>query len=283
MEKVIINGKTVKSGLISIDDRGFTLGDGLFETIPLYKGKPFLLAEHFDRLKLSAKKISLQLPIEKKDLESSVDLLAKSNGIHRGVARLTVTRGKSTFGYSFINSVNPAWTLTVRPYKVMGKEKRVHGFTLKPVPLRKHPSSPVHNLKTISSLDKIMALNQAQRFNCDEALSLTTEGYISSGAAVNIFWVRNGRLETPDSSCAILPGVTRKIAIDLSNNNCMEVLEGCFNLETLKEAEEIFVTNSLLELVPVRKINGIFDCSGSNNITTKLQTLYRHTIETSLA
>ncbi len=273
-EWIVINGDITTGGAISIDDRGYTLGDGLFETVPLYKGRPFKLEYHFDRLKEGAKRIKLKLPLDESQMRDATRRLAERNSIETGAVRLTVTRGKGPRGYGIEGCDSPVWALTCRQYTPVSGEKREKGFRLEPVSIRIDPRSPLRGLKTVSSLESIMIYDQARRLEADEAMTLTVDGHIASCAAANIFWVRDGRLETPSLSCGVLPGVTRRIVLELAGEIGIEADEGRFGTEAIEEADEVFITNSLLTVVPVAKITGLFSAASPGPVTRKLYSRY---------
>ncbi|HEB73357.1 MAG TPA: hypothetical protein ENI77_12165 [Nitrospirae bacterium] len=272
---VIINGEVASKGAISIDDRGYTLGDGLFETIPIYGGRPFMLDRHFSRMTDGAKKIGLELPLDEAHARDAIAVLVERNSIETGVARLTVSRGRGgPRGYGIEGFNAPTWTLTCRPYTCLLANERDSGFTLSPVSILIDPKSPLRGLKTISCMESILILAQAKRLKADEAVAFTREGNIASGAAVNIFWVKDGKLFTPSLSCGILAGVTRGIILELAPQNAIESEEGMYNPETLKQADEVFVTNSLLMVAPVTTVIGLFNKPGPGAVTEKLYNLY---------
>ncbi|VAX15071.1 Aminodeoxychorismate lyase [hydrothermal vent metagenome] len=283
-ESVIINGEVAVNGAVSIDDRGYTLGDGLFETIPIYGGRPFMLDRHFGRMTGAAQKIGLELPLDEGRARAAIALLVERNSIETGVARLTVSRGEGgPRGYGIEGFDTPTWTLTCRPYTCLLANERDISFTLSPVSILIDPKSPLRGLKTISCMESILMLAQAKRLKADEALVFTREGHIASGAAVNIFWVKDGKLFTPSLSCGILAGVTRGIILELASQNAIESEEGMYGPETLKQADEVFVTNSLLMVVPVTTVIGLFNKPappgplgppGLGPVTEKLYSLY---------
>lgn len=278
-EALIINGEVTSRGLISVDDRGFTLGDGLFETVPIYNGRPFMLGRHFDRMTDAAKKIGLTLPLDETKAGDSIADLVGRNSIETGVARLTVSRGEGPRGYGVEGCDAPSWILTCRQYTPLSEEEWDKGYTLSPVSILIDPQSPLRGLKTISAMESILILAQAKRIKADEAVAFTKEGYIVSGAAVNIFWVKDEKLFTPSPSCGILSGVTRKIIVELASQNGIESEEGTYGPETLKEADEVFVTNSLLTLVPVTIVIGLFKKPEPGPMTKKLYSLYTDLIK----
>lgn len=270
----IINGVYSENALIPVNDRGFTLGDGLFETIPLYFGKPFLLDRHLSRLRDSARMISLRIPFSDSDIANAVTTLAERGGISRGVARLTVTRGVGPRGYGIAGCDSPTWVLTVEPYEPMSREKWERGFALAGVTVCKNASSPLRGVKSISALERIMILDEARKAGADEALVLSTAGHVACGSAVNIFWTRDGRIETPSLDNGILPGVTRAMVIGLAGNANLETIEGRFPPSALMEAQEVFVTNSLIEIVPVATIDGRVISAVPGPVTRKLAQIY---------
>ncbi len=274
MTQYIRNGDLVTEGHVSLSDRGYTLGDGLFETVPLYYGVPFALDYHYERLLAGAHKIRVDLPFKQIDIKSAVLRLAERNEVSRGVARLTVTRGVGPRGYGIAGCDHPEWTLTCADYEPAPMAEWEKGITLHPVSIRKDPGSPLRSLKAVSSLEAVMILDEAKEHGADEALTLTTESHISSCAAMNIFWVSKGKLFTPSVECAILPGVTRRIIIELAHQTGMSVVEGRFKLPALIDAEEIFVTNSLLEVAPVTHITGIYQSDRPGAITLVLAEKY---------
>lgn len=276
----IINGIYSDNAQVPVNDRGFTLGDGLFETIPLYGGKPFLLERHLSRLRGSMRIISLRIPFTDADIARAVTNLAGRGGISRGVARLTVTRGAGPRGYGITGCDSPTWVVTAEPYEPMSQEKWERGFALASVGIAKNVSSPLSGVKSTSALERIMILDAAKKAAADEALVLSTEGHVACGSAVNIFWARDGRIETPSLDNGILPGVTRAMTLELAGMEKLETVEAHFPKSMLMEAQEVFVTNSLLGIVPVTSIDGRVISKGPGPVTRRLVELYKGVSET---
>lgn len=276
-EKVIVNGKVValEEGLVSLDDRGYTLGDGLFETIALVGGKPFRPERHFDRLSAGAKTISLSLPFDGQTLYGWLDLLIDQNQIDRGVARLTVTKGIGPRGYISPEAAVPFVTMTCRPFDPMEAKRWEGGIALALSPYKKDPISPFCRLKSISSLERIMTLDQAHQAGAEEVVTLTLDGHISSGVGHNIFWVNQGELFTPSQECAILPGVARAEVIDIAQDEAIGLHQGAWPLAALKEAEEVFVTNALAQVTPVRVVDGHIFRHVPGEITRRIASLFK--------
>jgi len=188
------------------------------------------------------------------------------------VARLTVTRGCGPRGYGLEGCDTPLWTLTCRPYE---RPEFAAGVTLAPVSIGRNPSSPLSGLKTVSALETILMLDQARRAGADEALVMTLDGIVASAAAANLFWAREGRLETPSAGCGILEGITRARALDIAREEGIDVAEGRYAPGILREASEMFVTNSLVEIVPVRRVKNFFEAAAPGPVTALLSRRYR--------
>lgn len=270
----IVNGELCQGGKISIDDRGYTLGDGLFETVPLYDKTPYLLDAHFIRLEKTAKVIGISLPMNLVDLENGIKQLADKNSVTRGVARLTVTRGGGVRGYAPPGNPSPTWTLTVRAFEPVSGERWETGYKLAPVAMTKKRGSVVHTIKTTSAIEKILMIAEAHKNGADEVLALTDNHKISSGAACNLFWIKDSGLYTPSIECAILEGTARGVVIDIAKEIDMEVNQGEYQTKALAKADEVFVTNALIEVMPVTAIIGIFEAFGSGPVTRQIAEKY---------
>ncbi|MBF0291207.1 MAG: aminotransferase class IV family protein [Nitrospinae bacterium] len=156
----------------------------------------------------------------------------------------------------------------------MGREKWERGFALASVTVAKNASSPLSGIKSTSALERVMILDEARKTGADEALVLSTGGHIACGSAVNIFWARDGRIETPSLDNGILPGVTRAMVIELAGRANLEIVESRFRKDVLMEAQEVFVTNSLIEIVPVTTIDGRVISAGPGPLTRRLAQMY---------
>jgi len=256
---MIVNGVETEKGEVSARDRGFTLGDGLFETMAVYNGAPFALDRHMERLSTSAALLRIPVPFNSSVIRSAIVKLAGANSAARGVARLTLTRGEGARGYGIEGCGAPSWTLTVEPYEPMPEAKRAAGLTLSLSRHRKNHLSPISGVKSISALERVIMFAEAKESGADEALALSAEGKVASGVSVNVFWMKGGKLYTPSSGCGALMGITRGFVIEIASSTGIETVEGRFELDELKTADEIFVTNSLMEIAPVSLIGGIFE------------------------
>ncbi|MBI4828816.1 MAG: aminotransferase class IV [Nitrospinae bacterium] len=274
-ELVIINGVETAEARIGADDRGFLLGDGLFETIPLYGGIPFALTDHLSRMRRGAALLELAVPFACGDIADGITSLARRNGVTRGAARLTLTRGVGPRGYGIEGCGPPTWLLTVRPCTPLPAGRWERGYTLAPSRIAVNPRSPLASAKTTSALERVLRFAEARRAGADEALALTLDGNVACGAAVNLFWARGGTLYTPSEACGILPGVTRAIVSRLAADEGITVREGAFPPAELYGADEVFATNSLLELMPVTAAQGHFTGKAPGPLARALHKRYR--------
>ncbi len=269
-ELIFLNGAFVREAKIPVDDRGYTIGDGLFETIPLYDSKPFLLKEHLVRLAGSAEIIGLKIPFRDDEVEEIIGELAEKNSVSRGVARLTLTRGVGPRGYGSEGCHNPSRVLTVRRYSPLPSYIYERGFTLTQAAIRKNRFSPLSSMKSTSSIERTLLIDSARSRGADEALCLTAEGWVSSCSSSNIFWLKAETLYTPSLNCAILPGVTRGSVLKLAEELGIRKEEGSYKVTDLDFVSEVFITNSLMEIMPVSRLAGRFNSGGPGELTKKI-------------
>ncbi|MDH5476958.1 MAG: aminotransferase class IV [Nitrospinota bacterium] len=278
MQKVVINGMVTDDLRVPLDDRGFTVGDGLFETIPLYGGSAFLLGAHMERMGRGADLIGLTMPVDEKKVAYAISDLARANNVSRGVARLTVTRGPGPRGYSSVGTAKAWWYLSARQYEMPEKKREEGGYKVLLSPYRVDPDNPLRGIKSVSALDRVMATDYAVKLGADEALSLTRTEHIASLQASNIFWVTGGILRTPSLDCGILAGVTRKKVIALAKKEGLETVEGKYLMSDLAGAQEAFATNSLIEIMPISSVEGGIDFGKAGPITLRLLKAYKQLI-----
>jgi len=274
----IINGLYHASGAIPVEDRGFTLGDGLFETIPLYGGRPFLLERRLARLRKSAAALGFIVPFEDEQVATAIATVAEKDRLHRGSARLTVSRGVGPRGYATAGAVAPLWVVTAARYTPPPEYMLNKGVALAEISLRKDSRSPLNSHKTISALEAVLRQEEAKRKGGEEGLLLTMEGNVSSAVAGNIFWLRKGELFTPSLSCAILPGITRAVVRELAVAAGIVCQEGEYTVAQLVEADEIFITNSLREITPVSRVVGLCETAPHGPVTAALRIAYRERV-----
>ena len=247
---IYLNGTLVPvaRAQISIRDRGFLYGDGLFETLCTRKRVPLFLDDHLDRLEKGLKALSIQnVNLEK--LSRAVEQVIEANPFVELTLRIAVSRGIGQRGPSPAVGNEPTCIIDAYPCKPDSDH-------LKPLSLCLSTClgafMPEH--KTANYLRSVMARLEAQERGCDEALLIAPDGSLTETAASNIFLIQGRKLLTPGLSC--LPGITRDKILALAPDCGFELCTDQLGVEALHDAEEIFLTNSVMGLVPVASVEG---------------------------
>ncbi|MDD5436431.1 MAG: aminodeoxychorismate lyase [Candidatus Omnitrophica bacterium] len=248
----IINNQT--SGRISVFDRGFLYGDGLFETMRSYDGNIFKFDEHLSRLFYSAKILRIKIPDSKEKLRKAVCGTLKKKHLKNAYIRITVTRGEGAFSLKRGRRSKPNVIIIIKEYEGYPETFYSRGITAAISHIRQDEFSPLSGIKSLNFLNHILARLDAQRKGFDDAILRNIKGDIAEGATSNIFLVKRGRLITPSLDSGILPGITRKNIIRIAKKLGIFVEERAVLCADLARADEVFFTNSLAELLPVVKI-----------------------------
>jgi branched-chain amino acid aminotransferase len=258
--KIWLDGKLVPAddAKINVFDHALLYGDGVFEGIRIYNGRIFKEKEHLERLFLSAKSIRLKIPLTPDEVSDAMQETMRANGITGGgYIRLVVTRGVGSLGISIYKTANPsvfiiADTIALYPQEVYerGLHCIVSGLA------RNHPNTTSPRVKSLNYLNNVMAKADAMDLGADEAIMLTTDGYISECTGDNIFLVRKGELMTPPTSMGILEGVTRGVVMELAARRRIPLVEKLLIRHDLYVCDECFGTGTAAEIVPITKIDG---------------------------
>jgi len=252
IDYVCINGKLIPSqdARVSIWDRGFIYGDGFFTTMRAENGRIFFLKEHMRRLKESCKLFKINFPILlKEDLFKKV---IKLNGLDKScaVVKIIVTRGqKEELGLPYAD--NPTWIITVKPYEPP-YEKYRQGWRL--VLFNIPRSNPLSAHKSLNYLYNMWAKEYAIKSGADEAILIGTDGFIKETSVGTIVFQRQGRWYTPEGN-DILPSVTLKILKKIWNEKGMDIQKEKVSFKDLIAADQVWVLNSLIGIIPVREID----------------------------
>jgi branched-chain amino acid aminotransferase len=259
MEQVVyINGELVsrEKARISAFDRGFLYGYGLFETMRSYSGRVFCLDRHIARLADSAAFLGIKEALEPEKLEVGVLTTLKANGLEDARIRLTVTAGEGSRGIALPSTGNLTTIITVEALSLPSVEKYSKGLRTSIASIRRNNKSPLCRMKTLGYMENMLAHTEAVGAGCDEAILLNTDGCVAECGASNILIVESGRVVTPPVDAGILPGITRGIVIDLAAKLDIELMQESIGVERLKKAQEVFITNSVIEIMPVASIEG---------------------------
>jgi branched-chain amino acid aminotransferase len=248
---------------LSVFDRGFQLGDGVFETLRARAGHPTELAQHVARLRRSAAGLAIRLPedVEARLTGAVADLLA-AEGLDGPTSdasiRITVSRGPIFMRGLLPHGAPPPPTIVVQAWAVVPPpaDHLDRGLHLVASAVRRDPESPLAAFKTTSRADYVYARVEARDAGADDALFLTIDGYLSEGTSANLFLVGRGELATPSLACAILPGTTRDWLLGWATRVGLVPHEGWLTTRDLVEAEEAFLSSSVAGILPVTRFAG---------------------------
>jgi|SRR5450756_846666 len=259
VEKVFLNGEVVPVGeaCIPVDDRAVLYGDGIFETVRAYRGQPFRLERHLERLEDGCRLLRFELPYRIEEIADAIMSLLEENGLKGpddSYVRITLTGGPST-GPKMLERQGPTGLFIIaRPYEGYPEHLYREGVSLVISGIKRNSSSPLSSLKSSNYLDSLIARQEGIDQGADDSVMLTTAGNLAEATSSNLFMVREGNVLTPDIGCGFLPGVTREAVVELCGKlgiTCTPVMAGT---DVLLSADEIFLTNSLMEVMPVRQI-----------------------------
>jgi aminodeoxychorismate lyase len=253
-----LNGKFVpeKKATVSVLDRGFLYGDGLFETIRLYHGFPFRWDAHFERLQSGARFLNIAIPCSNSALRQAASRLVTKNKITDALLRIALSRGVGVRGYSPAGANQPVLAMTLHPLPVTGGGARLPKWTLATATFRVPSGDRLANFKTCNKLANVLARAEAESAGADEALLLNTDGEIAEAASSNFFWIEGDRICTPPIGVGILPGVTRAFVFDLCRALDLTVMEKKIRPQGLFRASGAFLTMSSLGIVEVSALDG---------------------------
>ena len=277
MEPIVyLNGKFValKDAKVSILDRGFCYGDALFETMRAYSGTVFQLDLHLDRLERGAQSIFLKIPMSRRELQEILYETLRRNDCSDAVIRMTLTRGEGILGKLWQSDTTPTLAVHVRPYTSPPDEWYQNG-----VPISLIPNSAVkfgslqEQIKSANYLSHILARKQAEELGSVDGIMLNEQGEVCDGTISNIFVVKNGVLSTPAVNGYVLGGVTRQVVLNLANESGIPWNEETLMGDDILQGDELFLTNTGWELLPVSRVDG--EQVGSGQPGTLTQSLRR--------
>jgi len=256
---VYLDGRMVDAAeaRVSIFDRGFLFGDGVFESMRALNGRVFRRARHLARLRQSAALIELTLPLAEVAFGAAFELVLQSNGLRDARLRLTVTRGPGRPG-DYVETTGPPTTvITATEFRSLDPalyERGVPVVTSTRSAIAAAAIDPA--IKSISRLASVLARREASRAGAFEALMLNAGGCLTEGTASNVFLVIDGALTTPATAEGGLPGVTREALIELAAEAGLQASQGKVPAALLAEAEEVLLTNTSWGVLPVSTIDG---------------------------
>jgi len=271
-----LNGELLprEKAKISLLDYGFLFGFGLYETVRAYNGKAFRLDNHLARLRYSGNRLGII--IHTALIREAVKDVIKANGFKQTRLRISVSIGEGTMSPNLDSCKQPTVAVLASEYKPPSREKYQNGYQVVLSSIRRSSLSPVTFLKSANTMENMLARRDAMDTGADEAFFLNEKNYLTEAAGSNLFIVKEGVLKTPRYESGILPGVTRVVVFELAAQLGIKVREVNLKLTDLLQADEVFITNSLIEIVPVTTFDGKAIAGGKPGaLTGKLMKAYR--------
>ncbi len=256
MEEIVyLNGSLIprSQAWISVYDHGFLYGYGLFETMRAYHGVIFLLERHLQRLISSAEVIGISSKLADVNLAKACKDTLAANGLEDARVRLTVSRGEIDSFPGFGVNATPTVLVTAKKYVALPAEIYRRGYRIL-VSTYRRCSQSLSSIKSTNYLLNAMAKMEAEAAGLDESLLLNERGLIAEGSISNIFFVASQSLVTPSLASGILPGITREVVIEIARSLGMSVVEREVGLEELGRFDEAFLTNSVMEIMPLVEV-----------------------------
>jgi branched-subunit amino acid aminotransferase/4-amino-4-deoxychorismate lyase len=254
---VFLNGKFMPEAdaVVPLNDRGFLLGDGLFETTRVAQRRPFRLAQHLDRLWRGAEFLKISPPYGIKEVQKFAAELIARNDLEDGVLRITLTRGPGRRGYSTIGADRPTMAITLHPLPSENPDEPLQ-WSLVTSSFRIPASDALASFKSTSKILNVLARAEAEAQGADEALLLNSNGEVAETAGGNLFWVYRDKICTVPTGRGVLPGITRAVVLEICQSLGLESNKRVIKPDMLRNAEGVFVTQSALGIIPVVSFDG---------------------------
>jgi branched-chain amino acid aminotransferase len=280
---VWVNGERMASDAMHLSalDRGFTLADGIFETMLIRRGVIFRLERHLQRLRDGARVLRIGLPYTiESELEEAARTAAGASGKEAAAVRLTVSRGPGAHGLAPRDVATGTVVITADALPAFPAALHEHGLSALTASARRDERALTSGVKTLAYTEAIASLGRARDEGADEVIFLDTEGHVSEASASNIFIVSGAALVTPPLSCGVLPGITREAIIELAATLGVQMMERPVSPSELSGADEAFLTSSLRGIAPLVRVDGRAIASGSvGQVTRELSAAYSELVE----
>jgi branched-chain amino acid aminotransferase len=252
---IFLNGQFVpeERAVVSVLDRGFLYGDGLFEALRVFNGKPFRWNQHLERLQRGAEFLKIKLPYSPEALRRFVDELIAKNNMPDALVRLTLSRGVGMRGYSPKGAESPTLVMSLHAAPTAGAPPHWKLITSSH---RLPANEALAQFKTCNKLAQILARAEADAAGANEALLLNTDGFVVEGASSNLFWIEGETIYTPPLVAGVLAGVTRAVVLEICQTLTLKTSEANITAEELKRVDGIFVSLSSFGIVEGASLDG---------------------------
>jgi branched-chain amino acid aminotransferase len=256
---VMIDGAIVAPGeaRVSVFDRGFLYGDAVFEVLRTYGGVPFALDEHLARLRRSAERVAIELPIDDRTLRDEVERAVAASGNAESYVRIVVTRGSGPLSLDPDTAEHPLRVVLVEAVTPPPPDAYARGVWAVLVHTRRAvDETAAAGAKVTNYLANLLAVREAKARGAHEALIVDAHGHVVEGASSNVFVVLGGRVATPPEKSGILAGITRARILSAAATLGIAVEERELSVADVTGADEVFITSSIRELLPVVRVDG---------------------------
>lgn len=256
--KVCIGGELLDEAdaTVSVFDRGFLYGDSVFEVMRTYGGRPYAEAAHLDRLRVSAEKIYIPVEVDDAVIEDEVRQTLEAAGNDESYVRVVITRGSGPLSYDPTTARDPLRVVIVTPLSLPPREIYEDGVAVVCVRQpRPTEGGRAAGTKASNYLANLLAAHQARQQGGYEAILLGAHGAVLEGASSNVFVVNDGQVRTPRLESGILAGITRATVLEAAAEEGVRCIETALFPRDLYDAEEVFITSSIREVVPVVRVD----------------------------
>ncbi|MGG1550397.1 aminodeoxychorismate lyase [Paenibacillus ferrarius] len=253
---ISINGALLdeQQAVVSVYDHGFLYGIGLFETFRTYQGEPFLLTEHLQRLADGCRELGIAYEASETAVRASIAQLLQANSLTDAYIRFSVSAGVEALGLPGGDYTKPTEIIYIKPLPPRDEQVYSDGKALQLLKLPRNTPEGLYRFKSFHYMNNILAKRELSLYPWAagaEGLMLSEDGYVAEGIVSNLFFVKDGTLHTPSLETGILPGITRGHVLKLAAARGIPLQDGLYRWEDLVEADEVFLVNSVQEIVPV--------------------------------
>ncbi|HBV88060.1 aminotransferase class IV [Desulfosporosinus sp.] len=257
----------IPSETLLCDDRLTLFGFGLFETLLINDQGPLFPDLHWQRMNKGAQKLNLCLPDQHEWLHGIQKFIQQTSGPVPYALRVTLSGGAP------LTNLPSQILFHRRPIPYTPAQYSL-GIRLHLLSSPRNEQSPLCSIKSTNYLENLLAKEEANRLGCEEGLWLNTQGYLAEGTMSNLFFLKNGDLYTPSLSSGCLPGTRRQLILEIAESLQISTHEGLFTLSDLLSSDEIFLTNSLMGIMPVRQVNDVsFSVSSPGSLNSEMRCL----------
>ncbi|RMH37178.1 MAG: branched-chain amino acid aminotransferase [Nitrospirae bacterium] len=274
---VFVNGCWVPSdeAAVSVFDHGFLYGDGVFETLRASRGQILWCDRHVARLSRSCEKLHLSVPIAHEAWVALLEELLTRNRLSEALVRITVSRGIGDLGVDPSLCPKPTVVVMGRPLPSYPTDFKERGVRLAVAGIRRTGvGTQLPDIKSLSFQTNVLAKHEAVQAGAFDAVMLNADDCVTECTTSNLFFIDNGVLHTPAQECGLIPGITRDLVIELAAEAGLAVQQGCYPLSTVLGAQEWFLTNTGMGIMPIRQIGQSRNDTCPGPLTRYLQAVF---------